>query len=71
MNLLSLHKLAVWAMLVIAFLLAGLGIVPGSPRAEQVPQSVRDNPSAYKPVYKGASGWVPYVSSSGGYAYGK
>lgn len=47
----------------------GFGVSAGS--SEIVPVSVRDNPSSYRPVYGGYTGYRAPVSSSGGYSAGK
>ncbi len=49
--------------------LTGVGVSTGS--SETVPVSVRNNPSSYRPVYGGYSGYHAPVSSSGGYSAGK
>jgi len=47
----------------------GAGVTTGG--TEVVPVSVRDNPSSYRPVYGGYSGYRAPTSSSGGYSAGK
>jgi len=49
--------------------LTGFGVSSGS--SETVPVSVRDNPSSYRPIYGGYTGYRAPVSSSGGYSAGK
>jgi hypothetical protein len=48
---------------------SGIGVTSGS--SEMVPVSVRANPSSYRPVYGGYTGYRAPVSSSGGYSAGK
>lgn len=55
--------------LAVALLVALTGWAPGSAQREQLPQSVRDNPAAWRPVY--VTGYHAVVTSGGGYSYGK
>ena len=72
MILLRFYQAACWAVLLLSGVIAVSGWAPGSSTREDVPLSVRDNPSSYRPVYVRAHGWrPPPVSSSGGYSSGK
>lgn len=68
---LNLFRLLTFATLAAALLVALTGWAPGSPPRETVPTSVRDNPSTWRPVYVGTTGWHPIPTSSGGFNAGK
>lgn len=67
---LRLYQMAVLGALGLASFLAISGLAPGSPPREEVPVSARDNPGAWRPIYRGSTGYTP-PSSSGGYDFGK
>lgn len=69
MDLSRIHEILCAAALAAALLVGLTGWSPGSAAREELPQSVRDNPAAWRPVY--VTGYHAVVTSSGGYSYGK
>lgn len=71
MTALRAYQLLCAALFALSAWVVATGWAPGSPTTETLPASVRDNPSAWRPIYIGGSGYHPVPTSGGGFSYGK